>query len=55
MCKAMEDLINEERREEKIQIARNLIALGKCETDEIAVITGLDEKDILELFESTGV
>ena len=49
MCKAMEDMRNEERNEERIEIAERLLALKKLSYEEISEASRLSVEKIKEL------
>lgn len=49
MCKAMEDRINEEKMQEKIMIAANLLGLGMLTNEAIAEATKLPLKKVEEI------
>lgn len=46
MCKVVEDIINEEVRENNIAIAMRMLESGKLSVEEIAEYTGLSKDEI---------
>ena len=51
MCKIMEDLAKEERLENSIEIALNLLKLNDYSIEKIASVTGLTVEKVKELAE----
>lgn len=49
MCKVVEDMINEEVRENNIAIAMRMLEDGKLSVEEIAKYTGLSEDEVKSL------
>ena len=51
MCKLMEDIVNETKIENSIEIAKNLLKLGSLPIEDIAKCTGLSIEEIKKLAE----
>lgn len=54
MCKILEEMCDDTRIEEKVQIALNLLALGTVSKKDIATVTGLSVEKINELANSVN-
>ena len=51
MCKAMEDMRNEAVKEERVEVARQLLELGKLSYEEIAKIAKMTSDEVKALEE----
>ena len=51
MCKAMEEMRNEAVKEERVEVARQLLELGKLSYEEIAEIAKLTVEEVKALDE----
>ncbi len=54
MCKLMEDLINDVVRDDRIDMAKDLIALGKLSLEDISKASRLPLSTVEELASSMG-
>ena len=49
MCKAMEDLCNDAKTEQKEEIAEHLLKQGALSVEQIAECVGLDVEEVIEM------
>ena len=49
MCKAMEDLCNDAKTEQKEEIAERLLKQGALSVEQIAECVGLDVEEVIEM------
>ena len=55
MCKAMEEMRNEAVKEERVEVARQLLELGKLSYEEIAKIAKMTTDEVKALDEKASV
>lgn len=53
MCRAVEELCNQEKRETMIDVAKRMLAAGKYALEEIANISGLPIEEVKKLIADT--
>lgn len=54
MCRAVEELCDEARNEEKIENAAKLLRQGKLTREEISEVLGIDTETVDKIAESLG-